>query len=491
MLGSVILLWVILSLLFLHLRTRRPKNFPPGPQPLPIFGTLLQLNWANPLNDLKKLSQRYGNVFSMYFGRRPIVVLNGVQAMKEALVTQSVQFGGRPQDILANHLTEGKGVALADGPLWKEHRRFALMTLRNFGLGKRSMEERILGEISYMTSYLEKNAVLVGEAIDPQILFHKATFNVICAVLFGTRFKHDSEFMLHNIRYITEMSHILNGPWAMVYEMLPPLRCLPLPFQTTFKNMDLIKTSLIGQISQHKESRVPGDPRDLVDCYLDEMERRGEDGSSFNEDQLAYYLLDLVYGGTDTSSNTLLTAFLCLTAHVDVQERCQKEIDKVLGEKELASFEDRHRMPYTQAMIHEVQRIGDTVPLSVFHSTTRDTRLMGYDIPKGTLIIPNLSSVLSEESQWKFPHEFNPSNFLNDKGEFVKPEAFMPFSAGSRMCLGESLARMELFLILVSLLRRFKFIWPEDAGVPDFNLVYGLTQHPKPYRMIVQRRVNN
>lgn len=50
--------------------------------------------------------------------------------------------------------------------------------------------------------------------------------------------------------------------------------------------------------------------------------------------------------------------------------------------------------------------------------------------PQGTLIIPNLTSVLNEEGQWKFPNEFNPENFLNDQGEFVKPEAFMPFSAG-------------------------------------------------------------
>ena len=46
------------------------------------------------------------------------------------------------------------------------------------------------------------------------------------------------------------------------------------------------------------------------------------------------------------------------------------------------------------------------------------------------MIIPNLTSVLSEEGQWKYPNEFNPENFLNDQGEFVKPDAFMPFSAG-------------------------------------------------------------
>ncbi|XP_035272687.1 cytochrome P450 2F2-like isoform X2 [Anguilla anguilla] len=485
MLGSVILLWIGFSLLFLLFRTRRPKNFPPGPQPVPIFGNLLQLNLVNPLDDLRKLSERYGKVYSIYIGSKPAVVLNGLQAMKEALVNQSVEFAGRPQDLLINHLAEDKGVVLTYGPVWKEHRRFALTTLRNFGLGKRSMEERILGEVSYIASDLENNA---GKAIDSQILFHKASFNIICTVLFGTRYKHEDEFLQHNIRYIKENSKIVNGPWAMIYEMLPLLRHLPLPFQKAFQNMNMIKKSLADQVSQHKESWVPGEPRDLTDCYLDEMDKRGDDVSSFNEKQLIGYLLDLLFAGTDTTANTLLTAFLYLMTHPDVQERCQKEIDEVLGEKEQASYEDRHKMPYTQAMTHEAQRVADTVPLSVFHTTTKDTRLMGYDLPKGTLIIPNLSSVLSEESQWKFPHDFNPSNFLNDQGEFVKPDAFMPFSAGTRVCLGEGLARMELFLIVVTLLRRFNFVWPEDSGMSDYTPVFGVTQTPKPYKLVVRLR---
>lgn len=90
----------------------------------------------------------------------------------------------------------------------------------------------------------------------------------------------------------------------------------------------------------------------------------------------------------------------------------------------------------------------------------------------------------------KSHRHFNPENFLDKHGGFVKPEAFLPFSTGPRVCLGEALARMELFLTVVMLLRKFQFIWPNDAGEPDFTPVYGTTQTPKPYHMIVQHRTD-
>ncbi|XP_036424095.1 cytochrome P450 2C8-like [Colossoma macropomum] len=484
MLGSLVLIWIFILLFFLFVRVQRPKNFPPGPRPVPIFGNLFELNITNPLKDFKRLAERYGNVYSFYFGARPAVVLTGLKAVKEALVTNGADFSGRPQNLLVSDAAKGKGVILVDyGTTWKEHRRFALMTLRNFGMGKQSMEDRILGETEHLVARLEKSA---GGFVNPQTLFHDAASNIIYLVLFGTRYDYEDDNHKIYVRCFTENTKITNGPWGMIYDTLPMLRSLPLPFRKVFKNFQTVEKMVLNMIIKHKTTRVPGEPRNFVDCYLDELDKR-DDGSSFNDGQLVRYIIDLHVAGLDTTANTLLTAFLYLITRPDIQERCQQEIDEVLEGKAQACFEDRLNMPYTQAVIHECQRIAITVP-TAFHSTSRDTELMGYSIPKGTFVIANLSSVLSEEGQWKFPHEFNPANFLNEQGQFEKPEAFLPFSAGPRMCLGEGLARMELFLILVTLLRRFQFFWPEDAGEPDFTPLYGVTLTPKPYRMGVRLR---
>ncbi|XP_047452532.1 cytochrome P450 2F2-like [Mugil cephalus] len=485
---SLVLVWLCIFFIVLQFKSRRPKNFPPGPIALPILGNTLHLSLENPLKDFERLRNAYGDVYSLFIGSKPAVVINGMKAIKEAIVIKAVDFAGRPQDLYVNIVTRRRGVILADyGPVWKEHRRFALMTLRNFGLGKTSMEDRIHGEIEYTIKTLEEN---IGKTFSPQVMFHNASSNIICQVLLGTRYEYDDEFIKVIIQCFTENGKLANGPWAMLYDSVPLIRYLPLPFNKGFENFELFDKLLLPMLAEHKKTRVPGEPRDFVDCYLDELEKRGDD-TTFSEDKLIGNVLDLYFAGTDTTSNTLLTAFLYLMNYPHIQERCQQEIDRVLDGKFRVSFEDRHNMPYVQAVIHEVQRIANTVPLSVFHATTKDVELMGYSIPKGTMIIENLTSVLNEEGQWKFPHEFNPENFLNDQGDFVKPDAFMPFSAGSRVCLGESLARMELFLIIVTLLRKFKFVWPKDAGKPDYTPVYGVTLTPKPYHMKVQLRAGN
>ncbi|KAM4733442.1 cytochrome P450 2F3-like [Anableps anableps] len=484
---SLLLLGLCVCFLLFQLKPQRPKNFPPGPPSLPVLGNLCNLNLKNPLEDFERLRQSYGNIYSLFLGLKPVVVLNKFKAMKEAMVIKAADFAGRPQNILITDITKSKGVILVDyGSLWRDHRRFALTTLRNFGLGKKSMEERIHEEIQYTIKTLENN---IGKTLSPQFMFHNAASNIICKVLFGTRYEYHDETIKIIVRCFTEIIKIANGPWAMLYDSIPLIRPLPLPFNKAFKNMETFLSISRRLVNEHKKNRVQGEPRDFVDCYLDELEKRDDD-STFSEEQLIRITFDLYAAGTDTTSNTLLTGFLYLMNYPHIQERCQQEIDQVLEGQDQVTFEDRHNMPYMQAVIHETQRIANTVPLSVFHCTTKDTELMGYSIPQGTMIIQNLASVLKEEGQWKFPHEFNPENFLNEQGEFVKPEAFMPFSAGSRICLGEGLARMELFLIMVTLMRKFKFIWPEDAGEPDFTPVFGATLTPKPYFMKIQLRAD-
>ncbi|KAM4634055.1 cytochrome P450 2F2-like [Polymixia lowei] len=465
---------------------QRPQNFPPGPAPVPVFGNVLQLSMKDPLKDLNKLSECYGKVYSLFLGSRPVVVVHGLQAIREALVTRAVDFAGRPQDMMLNHVTENNGLIMANyGAVWKEHRRFALTAMKSIYLGKKSMEERILEETDHICNCLKNN---LGKPVDPLLLIHSAASNIISSVLFGERYDYDDKVLSFLINSFKENAQVANGAWAAIYDTFPLLRWLPLPFQKVFKNCRNLKRHIKALVEQHKHTRIPGEPRDVVDCYLDEMEKVLRLHCCLDEQRLVMLLMDLHFAGTDTSSNSILTAIAYLATYSHIQAQCQREIDRVLGEGRGVTFEHRHRMPFVMATIHETQRLANIAPLGVFHATTRDTKLMGYDIPEGTLVITNLTSVLFESSSWERPCDFYPGHFLDEDGQFVKPDAFLVFSAGPRVCLGERLARMELFLILVTLLRHFLFLWPEDAAAPDLTPVFGGIQSPKPYRVTFKLR---
>ncbi|RVE72123.1 hypothetical protein OJAV_G00058560 [Oryzias javanicus] len=300
MFASLLLLGLLIFFLIYLLKPQRPKNFPPGPPTLPVLGNLLHLSTDDPLNDFERLRKSYGDVFSVFIGPQPAVVINGLKAMKEALVIKGMDFAGRPQDMFVNHVTQDIGGVMENyGPVWREHRRFALMTLRNFGLGKKSMEERIHEEIQHTIKTLENSIGLYGNC------FEYAA---------GTK----TSVRRIGVKCFTDNAKMTNGPWAMMYDSLPMVRNLPLPFRNAFKNYETCKQIALDIMKEHKETKVSGEPRDFVDCYLDELEKKTVD-LSFSEDRLAGYSLDLYFAGTDTTSNTLLTGFLYLMGHPHIQ----------------------------------------------------------------------------------------------------------------------------------------------------------------------------
>ncbi|KAF6129593.1 cytochrome P450 family 2 subfamily U member 1 [Phyllostomus discolor] len=172
----------------------------------------------------------------------------------------------------------------------------------------------------------------------------------------------------------------------------------------------------------------------------------------------------------------------------DDSDKVHEEIERVIGADRAPSLTDKAQMPYTEATIMEVQRLTMVVPLSIPHMTSEKTVLQGYTIPKGTVIIPNLWSVHRDPAIWEKPDDFNPNRFLDDQGQVMKKETFIPFGIGKRVCMGEQLAKMELFLMFVSLMQSFTFALPKDSKKPNLTGRYGLTLAPHPFNLIISKK---
>ncbi|XP_043937254.1 cytochrome P450 2U1-like [Protopterus annectens] len=432
------------------------------------------------------MAKTYGNIYSLFVGSDPLIILNGFHTIKDALVNQAHVFSDRPRDPLFIKASNMKGIITAPyGQPWKEQRRVSLMLLKNYGLGKKPMEIRILKEVkSLVKSFNDMD----GHPFDPKALISTCISRIICSVLFGEQFYTRENEFARMIEMTEENMKLFGGIWGQVYNTVPIVRGLPLPFQRIFKNVDAIQDTLRQVLEEHKRAISHEEKRDFIDWYLEEMDKRKDNGTFLDEENLFILMGDLLAAGTDTTINTTLWALLLMAAYPDVQEKCYKEIKCMINNKEDLYYEDRPRLPYTLAVIHEIQRFSNILPLAVPHATKKDTLFCGYTIPKGTKVLADLTSVLHDESQWKFPNEFNPYNFLNSKGEFEKQEAFLPFSIGPRICLGENLARVEIFLLFTTLLQHFEILWPDSLTAPDLTPVFGITQSPLPFEVSMKVR---
>lgn len=239
------------------------------------------------------------------------------------------------------------------------------------------------------------------------------------------------------------------------------------------------------KIKEHKESLDVTNPRDFIDYYLIKQKQVNHiEQSEFSLENLASTINDLFGAGTETTSTTLRYALLLLLKYPDVTAKVQEEIDRVVGRHRSPCMQDRSHMPYTDAMIHEVQRFIDLLPTSLPHAVTCDIKFRKYLIPKGTTVITSLSSVLHDSKEFPNPEMFDPGHFLNGNGNFKKSDYFMPFSTGKRICAGEGLARMELFLILTTILQNFKLkslVHPKEIDItPVMN---GFASLPPPYQL--------
>ncbi|CAB1326475.1 unnamed protein product [Coregonus sp. 'balchen'] len=221
------------------------------------------------------------------------------------------------------------------------------------------------------------------------------------------------------------------------------------------------------EIEKHKKDWDPFDHRDFIDSYIGEIDKKKRDTEAgFHSENLVYCSLDLFEAGTETMTNTLRWALLYMVKYPEVQENVQEEIKSVIGQSRQPCLADRVSMPYTDAVIHETQRMANILPLNI-RMSSKDATMGGYFIPKGTKVIVNLSSVLRDQTEWETADHFNPQHFLDVHGK--------------RACLGEPLARMELFLFFTSLLQRFT-ISPSPGEEPPSLEPQGVAiQSPKPF----------
>ncbi|KAK3103775.1 hypothetical protein FSP39_021778 [Pinctada imbricata] len=481
-LGNVEIFLIGLATVFYFvLRSSDKKNLPPGPKGLPIIGAINELKSAHVSQDFPRLRKQYGDVFTLRIGPRVNIVINGHKALKDLIIKEGESLSERPHNAVFDLVTKGHGIGGANGELWKEQRTFALKTLRDFGFGKRSLENQIMEEVS---AFLDEMGKENGAPFDVRRLISVSVSNIICSILFGERFEYgDKRFVsLLDLLNIIATGGAISGiiPNSMIW-----LRHLPGDWTGLKKVMAALKQIeefTKEEIERHVKTFDENKIRDYVDAFIAAQKRQGKSNGSFYTDlQLQKTILNFFGAGSETTATTVRWAILYLIIHQDVQEKMNEEIKRVVGDA-TPSLSHKMYLPYCEAVITEVQRIGNIAPNGVPHGAKNDVHWNGYVIPKGALVILNLTSVNMDPETFPEPDKFKPERFLDADGKFCGKNKVIPFSLGRRACLGESLARMELFFFIVSIVHRFILRPEKDGDIPKPECILGFTRSPKPFR---------
>lgn len=487
---------------------RTPPNLPPGPGGIPVLGYIPWLS-ATPYRDFQELRKLYGDFYSVRLGRRWHVVLNGSRVIRKALVENGSACSGRPNWIL-NRILKGKAVANEQPDShWRMHRSFWYALFRQ--LGHDRIDKIIKQELGSMKDALNREN---GSPIDPSD-FVKLTFcNIICMFCFGKRYAaEDPEFhrLQHNAD--TYMQNL-----AKASRSLPFCGQAKKVFQDISAGYKGIIKFIKERIEEHKSLRLRDRTRacdDLLDVYfngneaIDEVdhigilprmqdlnmndsklmngkiasEPRSKHMNGIDEANLPNIVLDIFVGGLETINAAMMWSLLAMVKYPDVQQKIQKELRDKIGPHQIPTFQQINELPYTKAALLEVYRIGNVIPLAIPHRVTQPVVIDGYELPTGTRLLPNIYSAHMDPEEWINPEEFDPTRFLDEKGQVKIPQAFMPFSVGKRVCMGENLARKELFLAFTTVLQNFTLLPADDEKMPNFDGIPGTTRIPLPFKL--------
>ncbi|XP_070802296.1 cytochrome P450 2J5-like isoform X1 [Pituophis catenifer annectens] len=415
----VLLLALLILLFFKQLWSRR--HLPPSSLALPLIGTLWADGFSLHKDYFQKHVKRYGNIYTMWAGSHLVVVLSGFKAVKEGMTGFSDAFSDRPDDPFLS--PSGKGIILSNGLTWKQQRHFGITSLRKMGLGKKNFDHRIEDAAQTLVEIFRQTK---GQPFDPSNSVLNVVSNIICHLSFGRQFDAEDD-----------------------------------NFQKFIQSLEIV-LHFSGNVFHVS---------------------RNDPNSTYNEENLAQYIFDIFFAGTETTLAILMWALLLLTNHPTIQEKVKKEIEDVFGFSGSISYQDQKKLPYTNAVIHEMQRLKYALLVGVPRQSTRDVKMRGYHIPKGSIVIADLRSVLLDPEQWETPEEFNPNHFLDKDGKFLDREEFLPFGIGQRSCVGEQLGRIEIFVFLTSLLRAFSFRLPEGVKELNEEPIARMSMHPHPYKL--------
>ena len=455
---------------------------------LPFFGSY-------PPQTFQKWQETYGDVFRIRMGSWKTVVLNGYSAIKDAMDRKDDVFSSRPNLFSFQVLKEVNGgqETLPFGPFdqtYTQLRKETAKALYKFThTNAQYTQEVVLEEAEMLTNgFLTWN----GQPNYIDEIIQLSVGSIIYQIIFGRG---------HNVREDETFKASVEGANAVVkyigrgnpIDVIPWLRyVMPWKASKFFEINQKSATTRFEKVKDHMDTFDCNDVRnDVVDTFIavNLLDSTGNERYTLTKQCLLRSVSDLTGAALETTSTSMEWLLSYMTAYPDEQRRVQSEIEEVVGSGRRVVLSDKPNLCFTEATMLEVLRITTPAKFAVPHYTLNDTKINGYDIDRNTVVLLNLHSVHHAKDYWENPEEFRPDRFLTEEKKLdnEKCNRVIPFGLGRRRCVGEHLAKIELFLLFSNVMQRCTFS-PADGEPVDLMPILGLIYKPKRMQVVVSER---
>ncbi|XP_055821043.1 premnaspirodiene oxygenase-like [Solanum dulcamara] len=474
--NSVLFLLFFFLLLILFVRKSIKTNqrlLPPGPWKLPLIGSLHHLTGALPHHALRNLSRKYGPLMHLQLGEIHAVVVSSPHMAKQFLKVHDLSFAARPKlmvsDIVFYHQ---KDIIFAKyGDYWKQMRKICISELlsakmvKSFSLIRQDEIHNLVASIR-STPNVELN-------MTQKVL--RLTSSVICRSAFGKVWDDRDNLLM----IMTEVLALSGGfdvadffpSWTLLHEISGMRSRL----MSMHKKIDVILEKIInehkeGQQANGKEGNGEFGGDDLIDVLLRVMEN-GELRFPITNDNIKAVILDMFFGGTETTSTTVQWALSELMRNPNAMAKAQAEVRWACKGKKDLDENDLEELKYLKLVIKETMRLHPASPLLGPRECREETKIDGYTIPFKAKVIVNGWAIARDPESWDDPENFVPERFENSCVDSNgKHFQFIPFGAGSRMCPGMHFGLANVVYPLAQLLYHFDWQLPYGLQPKDLDM---------------------
>nr|UVC58037.1 CYP706V6 protein [Isodon rubescens] len=437
---------------------------PPGPRGLPIVGYSPFLR-RDLHHQLTELAAEYGPIYKLRMGSKLSTVISSASLAKEVFRDHDAVFANHDITVAARIISlDFNDIAFSPyGPEWRDRRKILLremLSSTNLKASCNLRKDQVRNAVKEIYAAAE-----IGTPIKIFDFVLRIDLNLLINMIWGGKIggeqRHRISAGLSPI--VAEIQDFLIKPnISDFFPVLARFDFQGIAKKTTalIQKFEAIMEDAIGEriknpcAAEEEEAR-----KDFMQTLVDLLQEETHK-ASLGIVQIKAMLVNILIGGTDTTSTMIEWVMAELLNHPKVMEEVQHELNEVVGKKNIVEESHIPKLVYLDAVLKETMRVHPIGPL-LPRTPNRDCTVGGYTIPKDSGVYVNIWSIQRDPAVWDNPSEFRPERFLADEtgkwGFSGKNMNYIPFGSGRRVCAGLPLAEIMLRYILASLLHSFEW----------------------------------